>query len=114
MGQQQHNFVGLLLLHRSNLVQDAEHKPHTSPVWQPPAASSRRLLPFLCEKYGVRPHEACIVGDRLDTDIALGKAGGLRTVLPLTGVTTPGDLAAADVDLLPDFVVPSFGALMGF
>ena len=31
------------------------------------------LLPFLCDKYGIRPKEACIVGDRLDTDIALGR-----------------------------------------
>lgn len=72
------------------------------------------LLPFLCQKYGVQPHEACIVGDRLDTDVALGKAGGLRTILPLTGVTTLGDLEAADADALPDFVVPSFGALLGY
>jgi ribonucleotide monophosphatase NagD (HAD superfamily) len=71
------------------------------------------LLPFLCSVYNVEPHQACIVGDRLDTDIALGKAGGLRTVLPLTGVTTQADLQAADADMLPDFVVPTFGALLG-
>ena len=58
--------------------------------------------------------QACIVGDRLDTDIALGKAGGLRTILPLTGVTTQADLQAADGDMLPDFVVSSFAAMLGF
>jgi ribonucleotide monophosphatase NagD (HAD superfamily) len=30
---------------------------------------------------------AC-TGDRLDTDIAFGYAAGMRTALPLTGVTT--------------------------
>ncbi|KAL4452359.1 hypothetical protein ABPG75_008021 [Micractinium tetrahymenae] len=53
------------------------------------------LLPFLCEQYGLRPEQALIVGDRLDTDIALGRAGGLKTVLPMTGVTTEAALAAA-------------------
>ncbi len=43
------------------------------------------LLPFLCSQYGLQPQEAMIVGDRLDTDIALGRQGGLRAVLPLTG-----------------------------
>lgn len=61
----------------------------------------------------MKPHEACIVGDRLDTDIALGRAGGLCTVLPLTGVTTAQDLQAADADALPDFVVPRFATLAG-
>lgn len=71
------------------------------------------LLPFLCETYGIRPEEACIVGDRLDTDIALGRAGGLRSVLPLTGVTTEAALAAAHPHELPDFVVPHLAALAG-
>ena len=71
------------------------------------------LLPFLCDKYGVRPQEACIVGDRLDTDIALGREGGLLTVLPLTGVTREADLAAAQPVELPHFVVPNLAVLAG-
>jgi hypothetical protein len=43
------------------------------------------LLPFLCEQLALEPERCCIVGDRLDTDIALGKQGGMLTVLPLTG-----------------------------
>jgi ribonucleotide monophosphatase NagD (HAD superfamily) len=50
------------------------------------------LFPFLCEHLGLQPSACCVVGDRLDTDIALGKQGGMRTVLPLTGA--PG-LAAS-------------------
>lgn len=53
------------------------------------------------------------VGDRLDTDIALGREGGLLTVLPLTGVTTEEKLAAAQPHELPHFVVPNLAALAG-
>ncbi|PRW56967.1 phosphoglycolate phosphatase [Chlorella sorokiniana] len=71
------------------------------------------LLPFLCDKYGLRPEEALIVGDRLDTDVALGRAGGLLTVLPMTGVTTEAKLAAAELGELPHYVVPNLAALAG-
>src|SRR5499426_2119777 len=36
---------------------------------------------------GLAARECVIVGDRLDTDIAMGKAQGLGTILVLTGVT---------------------------
>ncbi|KAL4450044.1 hypothetical protein ABPG77_010713 [Micractinium sp. CCAP 211/92] len=71
------------------------------------------LLPFLCEQYGLRPDQALIVGDRLDTDVALGRAGGLKTALPLTGVTTEASLAAAAQHELPHCVVPNLAALAG-
>lgn len=71
------------------------------------------LLPYLCHKYHLKPSEACIVGDRLDTDIALGRSGGLRTVLPLTGVTTEAQLAAAGEGELPHYVAPNLAALAG-
>ena len=71
------------------------------------------LLPFLCAQYGVRPSEACIVGDRLDTDIALGLEGGLLTVLPLTGVTTRVALAAAGPEQQPHVVVKNLAELAG-
>lgn len=43
------------------------------------------LLPFLCHAFSLAPERTAVVGDRMDTDIALGQQGGLRTVLPLTG-----------------------------
>ena len=43
------------------------------------------LFPFLLSKYHLSPSEACIIGDRLDTDIAMGKEGKMVTILPLTG-----------------------------
>jgi len=71
------------------------------------------LLPFLCDKYGLQPEQALIVGDRLDTDIFLGRQGGLKTALPLTGVTTEEALAAADAGELPHYVMPNLAALAG-
>jgi hypothetical protein len=47
------------------------------------------LLPWLLDTLGMgNPREVAIVGDRMDTDIALGREGGLCTILPLTGGRT--------------------------
>ncbi|KAI3438214.1 hypothetical protein D9Q98_000651 [Chlorella vulgaris] len=71
------------------------------------------LLPFLCEQYDILPSQACIIGDRLDTDIALGRQGGLQTVLPLSGVTKPAQLLEAESAQLPHYVVDNLAALAG-
>lgn len=51
------------------------------------------------------PERTLVVGDRLNTDIALGKRAGMTTVLVLTGVTDRADLADASVQ--PDHVLES-------
>ena len=54
------------------------------------------------------PSEEClVVGDRLDTDIALGERAGMTTVLVLTGVTD--EAAVADADVSPDYVLNDLG-----
>jgi len=52
-----------------------------------------------------------MVGDRLDTDIAFGKNGGLTTLLVLTGVTEWDDLNTSSIQ--PNYVIESFGHLVG-
>ena len=55
------------------------------------------------------PEECLVVGDRLDTDIALGERGGLTTVLVRSGVTDGTTLATTSVE--PDHVIESLGAI---
>lgn len=71
------------------------------------------LAPFALRKFGLRSEETCMVGDRLDTDVAFGNAAGLRTILVLTGVCTEADVAVASDAQRPDYVVPAFAAMAG-
>lgn len=59
------------------------------------------MLEYMCNKFGITRDEICMVGDRLDTDIQFGKNGGTKTLLVLSGVTTPDMLAESDIT--PDF-----------
>ncbi len=52
--------------------------------------------------------EVLVVGDRLDTDIALGENAGLRTALVLSGITTRADV---DSSVAPDSVLDSVADL---
>ena len=54
---------------------------------------------------GLPARECVIVGDRLETDIAMGKGQGMGTILVLTGITRPGDRRIAE--MAPDLVLPS-------
>jgi len=62
-------------------------------------------------KHQFDPKKAIMVGDRLDTDIAFGKMGGLATLLVLTGVTTEEEVGQ-DANLTPDYILQSIGDLM--
>jgi NagD protein len=61
-------------------------------------------------KLGISRHEACIVGDRMDTDILAGIQSEIRTVLVLTGVTAVSDLPM--FPYRPDCILPSLGAIL--
>ncbi len=55
------------------------------------------------QKLGGTPQNTAMVGDRLETDIAGGKAAGIQTILVLSGISQQADLANAN-GLRPDFV----------
>jgi HAD superfamily hydrolase (TIGR01450 family) len=59
---------------------------------------------------GVAAADCAIVGDRIETDIAMGKARGLGTVLVLSGITRPGDPRIAEIG--PDAVLRSIRELI--
>lgn len=56
--------------------------------------------------------EAIIVGDRLDSDILLGRRAGIRTVLVLTGITSPSDLAGLTRKKRPDYIIKNVSELL--
>ena len=68
------------------------------------------MLEVALQTLGVGAADCVIVGDRIETDILMGKRLGLATVLVLSGITRPGDPRIAE--LRPDLVVDSIGALV--
>jgi 4-nitrophenyl phosphatase len=71
-----------------------------------PSATMRDAV---LERLGLDPTEVLIVGDRLDTDIALGTGSGMTTALVRTGVTDDATLAASSIT--PDYVLDSLSSL---
>ena len=57
------------------------------------------------ERLATDPARTLVVGDRLNTDIALGNRAGMETALVLTGVTDHETLAASPIE--PDHVLES-------
>ncbi|MBC7218336.1 MAG: HAD-IIA family hydrolase [Candidatus Caldatribacterium sp.] len=64
---------------------------------------SPEILRFTLNALGFRPEETAIVGDRIDTDVLLGKNCGVSTILVLTGVTKSEEVLASPAK--PDVVV---------
>ena len=68
---------------------------------------------MICEYTGVAKEKMCIFGDRLYTDIALGKKHGVTSVLVLSGETTAEDVERAEEADRPDFTFPSLAEVDG-
>lgn len=58
-------------------------------------------------RLAVAPTECLIIGDRLDTDLAMGERAGMTTVLVLSGSAERSEVAQSHVD--PDFVIDDLG-----
>ncbi|KAJ2160881.1 hypothetical protein GGF46_001938 [Coemansia sp. RSA 552] len=54
------------------------------------------MLECVIQRFDLDPARACMVGDRLDTDILFGIRGGLRTLCVLTGVAKEPEILAPD------------------
>ncbi len=66
------------------------------------------VIDMICEHTGAEKSEMVIFGDRLYTDIALGRRNGVSSVLLLTGEATEKDVKNASESDRPDFIYPSF------
>ena len=73
---------------------------------------NRLIAEAAAEHAGVLLSELCMVGDRLYTDIALGQAAGIPSVLVLSGETRVEDLPESPHH--PDFIFPHLGALSDY
>lgn len=61
---------------------------------------------------GTQPDETAMLGDRFETDIMAGRNAGFVTILVLTGVTRPEELATHPFQ--PDVVVSDLGPLVDY
>ncbi len=68
------------------------------------------ILEVALAALGVPAAEAVMVGDRIETDVAMGKRLGLATILVLSGITRPGDARIAA--LAPDHVLGSIREIL--
>ena len=83
------------------LIEEATGIPPQMVLGKPSLYLARLAL----EKIGAGAEETVMVGDRLYTDIAMGKEAGLRTMLVFSGETKERDLEHSDFQ--PDFVFSS-------
>ena len=67
----------------------------------------KETVEMISEATGYNNDEMCIFGDRLYTDIALGKKFGVTAVLVLSGETNANDVDKASSQDKPDFVFES-------
>lgn len=68
---------------------------------------SKKTIDMISEFSGVSMEDMCIFGDRLYTDIALGKRHGVTSILVYTGETTKNDVEKAEEKDKPDFAFDS-------
>ncbi len=69
------------------------------------------LMPKLAmAKYGAKPEETAVIGDRIYTDVKSGLAAGCTGILVLSGESTLETLAQSDVK--PDLVLQDAGEIL--
>jgi arabinose operon protein AraL len=70
---------------------------------------SQLMMEIALQKLNLPSSQVLLVGDRLETDIRMGKEAGMITALTLTGITTPGMLSLSPNQ--PDYVVENLSDL---
>ncbi len=70
---------------------------------------NRFIVEAAAQKFNIPLSQIAMVGDRLYTDIAIGKEAGITSVLVLCGETKQADLLHSDIQ--PDYQFENLGAL---
>jgi len=66
------------------------------------------MIQTALEVLGLKPEDCILIGDRLETDIKMGKESGIATGIVLTGVTNEETLKASkSSSIQPDFIFQS-------
>ena len=72
----------------------------------------RAMFDIAIEKMHATRETTAMLGDRLDTDIDGAHRAGLKSILVMTGVTTPATLRAAQSTIKPDWAFENLTALL--
>ena len=68
------------------------------------------MIYYLLDRFKLKPDDGIIFGDRLYTDIKMGKHSGITTALMLTGESTIEDIDIYNIE--PDFVFRDFNEVL--
>jgi ribonucleotide monophosphatase NagD (HAD superfamily) len=71
---------------------------------------SDTMIRVAVDYMGLLPQDCVLVGDRLETDMVMGKKAGMAAALVLTGVTTRKRLKNSDIQ--PDYVWESVAEII--
>jgi len=71
---------------------------------------SATMAQVVMERLGVPAPDTLVVGDRIETDVALARTGGMRSALVLTGATSREMVARAAAG--PDYVLTSINEVL--
>jgi phosphoglycolate/pyridoxal phosphate phosphatase family enzyme len=72
---------------------------------------SARAGELILSHAGARPQEALMVGDRLETDIEMGRRAGMWTCLVLTGISQADEVKPLPLESRPHWVIPDIAHL---
>lgn len=81
-----------------------EREPDT--IFGKPSLPAQRLA---LDRMDIPPEDCLIVGDRLETDLEMGRQTGMTTVLVCSGVSDPDDID--DSRVTPDYCIADLGEL---